>query len=168
MLAVAVEKTDGPVAVCYPRGGQGKYTSGWDHEDSCLLRSGDAVTIVSYGVLINQAEEAAELLAGEGISAEVIKLNTLAPLIPDRVLTSVKKTGCLVVAEECFHTGGIGQQLCQALLSAGVCPERVALCDCGDQFVDHGTVDQLRHSAGIDALGIAQCVREVCHGKSKA
>ena len=167
MLRVAVEKTDGPVAVCYPRGGQGKYTDAWNREDSCLLRRGDGVTLVSYGVLINQVLEAVDLLAEEGICPEVIKLNTLAPLVPDRILLSVKKTGRVVVAEECFHTGGVGQQLCQALLSAGVHPERVALCDCGDQFVDHGTVDQLRRSVGIDALGIAQAVREVCHGKSQ-
>ena len=107
------------------------------------------------------------VLGSAGICPEVIKLNTLAPLVPDRILLSVKKTGRVVVAEECFHTGGVGQQLCQALLSAGVHPERVALCDCGDQFVDHGTVDQLRRSVGIDALGIAQAVREVCHGKSQ-
>ena len=167
MLEQAVLHTRGPVAVRYPRGGQGRYTAGWNRRDEAVLREGNDVTVVSYGVLINEALDAADRAAEQGISPEVIKLNTLAPLMAEPVVESVRKTRRLMVVEDCVATGSIGQQLCAALAQAGVAPETVRLCNTGDRFIPHGSVAELRRSLGIDSGGIFQTITEVCHGKSQ-
>ena len=145
-----------------------KKGNGWNRRDEAILRRGRDVTLVSYGVLINEALDAADRAEALGISAEVIKLNTLAPLMAEGVAQSVRRTRRLVVAEECVATGSVGQQLCAALTLAGAAPEAVGLCNTGDRFVPHGAVEQLRRSIGIDADGILRTIVEVCHGKGEA
>ena len=167
MLRQAVLYTEGPVAVRYPRGGQGAYKEEWNCEDSLRLRKGKDVTIVTYGTLINEALEAVGLLEAAGIDAELLKLNTLAPLVAEPVLWSVRKTGKLVVVEDCFAVGSIGQQLCAALARSGVALRAVRLLNCGDSFVPQGTVAQLRQALKLDGQGIYETVCEVCDGQSE-
>ena len=69
------------------------------------------------------------------------------------------------MAEECFHTGSVGQRLCEAVLAWGITLRGLRLLSCGDRFVYQGSASQLRESVGIDAKGIVQAVCEVCHGK---
>ena len=76
-----------------------------------VARSGDDVTIVSFGIGMTYALEAAEKLAGEGINAEVIDLRTLRPLDYDTVLASVMKTNRMVTVEEGWPVGSIGNHL---------------------------------------------------------
>ena len=166
MLEEAVLSVEGPVAVRYPRGGQGQYTDGWNHRAALRLREGADVTLVSYGVLINEALAAAERLAAAGIRAEVLKLNQIAPLPAAEVAESVRKTGRLVAVEDCLAAGSVGQRLAAALEGAGV-PARVRLLNTGDRFVPHGSVAQLRRMLDIDAQGIFETVCEVCHGQDK-
>ncbi len=168
MLRHGVLEMDGPVAVRYPKGGQGPYKDGWNGKHAALLRQGTDVTLVAYGTLINEALAAAERLAAEGIGAEVIKLHVIAPLSVGEVLDSVRKTGRMVVVEECFSTGSVGQQLCASLTAAGIAPQAVRLCSCGEDFIQQGSVAQLRRSVGVDSEGIYQTVCEVCHGKEQA
>jgi len=163
MLRQAVLSDEGPAALRYPRGGEGAYAEPWSGENSTCLREGTEVTVVSYGTIINEV-----LAALDGsVSAEIIKLNVLAPLDASAVVESVRKTGRLVVVEECFATGGIGQQLCAALERAGIAAKELKLLSCGSDFVHQGSVAQLYHSLGIDAEGIRTCVNEVCHGESE-
>ena len=163
MLRQAVLYTDGPVAVRYPRGGQGRYQDGWNARDLTLLTRGRDVTLVTYGTLVEEALAAADLLDEEGISAEVVKLNTLAPLMSEQVYYSVKKTGRLVVAEDCFTAGSIGQQMLADMEERWGLSARVRLLTLGDQFIAQGSIPELRHSVGIDTQGIAAAVWEVCH-----
>lgn len=167
MLRQAVLFTEGPVAVRYPRGGQGEYTAPWNYEDSICLRKGRGVTIVTYGALVSEVLAAGRRLEEDGLDPEILKLNTLAPLVADPAVWSVRKTGRLVVVEDCFAVGSIGQQLCAALAAEGVAPERVRLLNSGDNFVSQGTVAQLRHKLKLDAEGIYQTVCEVCNGQSE-
>jgi len=76
-----------------------------------VKREGDHVTIVSYGKMINVANQAADLLAKDGIRAEVIDLLTLRPLDGETVCTSVRKTNRAVVVEEGWEVCGIGAQV---------------------------------------------------------
>ena len=167
MLRQAVLYTEGPVAVRYPRGGQGAYKEPWNCEDSLRLKKGTDVTIVTYGTLINEVLEACRLLEAAGIQAEILKLNTLAPLVAEPVIWSVQKTGKLMVVEDCFAVGSIGQQLCAALARSGVAPRAVRLLNCGDSFVPQGTVAQLRQALKLDGQGIYETVCEVCNGQSE-
>lgn len=165
MLRHAVLEERGPVALRYPRGGEGRYTAGWNGTAAVCLREGTDVTLVAYGTMVNEVLRAADVLSKRGTQAEVIKLNRIAPLEPELVLHSIEKTGVLVVAEECFHTGSVGQRLCEAVLARGIVLRGLRLLSCGDRFVYQGSVSQLRESVGIDAKGIVQAVCEVCHGK---
>lgn len=76
-----------------------------------LIRKGDDVTIVSWSATVHEAVAAAETLAGEGVSAEVIDLRTLWPWDKERVFDSVKKTGRLIVAHESVQAGGFGAEI---------------------------------------------------------
>jgi 2-oxoisovalerate dehydrogenase E1 component beta subunit len=76
-----------------------------------VARSGDDLTIIAYGLMFHESLKAAEALAKEGVSAEVIDLRTLAPLDKDAILTSVKKTGKALIVYEDNYTGGLGGEI---------------------------------------------------------
>ena len=164
LLRRAVLELPGPAAVRYPRGGEGEYRAGWSGEAADRLLAGADVTIVTYGTLTNEALRAARLLAEKGISADVIKLNRIAPLPLDLALESVSRTGRLVMAEDCFSAGSVGERLSAALAQAGIGAE-IRLANLGQRFVPQGTVPQLLRSLGLDAQGICACAAEVCHGE---
>ena len=75
MLAYAIKEVCGPVALRYPRGGEGLYAADSGTEPAVLLRQGGDITLVGYGVMINEVIRCAELLQQHGISAEIVKLN---------------------------------------------------------------------------------------------
>jgi pyruvate dehydrogenase E1 component beta subunit len=82
-----------------------------------VIRDGGDVTIATYGLMTHRATEAAESLAGEGVSCEVIDLRTLSPLDMDTVLESVEKTGRLVCVDEanprCSIAADVSASVCQ-------------------------------------------------------
>ncbi len=160
MLERAVLRLDGPAAVRYPRGGQGAYTGDAGDAPAVVLREGEDVTLVSYGVEINDALQAAVLLAGQGVSAEVVKLNVITPLDPALVVESVKKTKFLLTCEDAAAPNCVGERISSALEAAGV-PAQVCLVNCGNAFVRHGAVPVLKKELGLDGPGIAQRVLEV-------
>ena len=84
-----------------------------------IMREGTDVTIVSYSIGVGLALEAAEKLAGEGISAEVIDLRTIRPLDKATVLTSLAKTNRLIVAEEGWPTCSVGSEIIAICMEDG-------------------------------------------------
>ena len=76
-----------------------------------VKRSGEGITIVSYGLVLHYCLEAAEQVSQEGIDVEVVDLRTLKPLDKETVLESVKKTGRLLVVHEDNLTGGVGAEV---------------------------------------------------------
>ena len=162
MLRRAVYEIPGPVAVRYPRGGEGTlFTGESGSAGSCVLRPGGDITLVSYGVLVNQVLRCAQLLEADGIQAEIIKLNCITPLDMEEVARSVKKTGRLLVAEECAAGNCVGQRLCAGLLERGI-SARTALMNTGAGFVPHGSVGQLYQLCGLDGESLYHRAREVC------
>lgn len=165
MLEYAVLELDGPVAIRYPRGGEGDFHENYAASPAAVLRPGRDATLVAYGAMVQEVCKAAELLAQDGIQAEIIKLNTITPLPTQLVLESVKKTGVLLVAEDCVSGGSVGERLAACLEQAGV-PARTALCNLGTQFTTHGSVPQLRRLLELDAEGIYHRTKEVLpHGE---
>ncbi len=116
---------DGPVAVRYPRGGEGRRYPEWTGEGASLLRQGADVTLVSYGTMTDELLTAAELLVEQGTGAEVVKLHRVAPLDVEPVAESVRRTGRLLVLEDCNENGSIGQQLASALVQSGAAPRQM-------------------------------------------
>ena len=158
MLEYAMFTETGPVAVRYPRGGEGEYKDG-GAEEYKVVRQGADVTIAVYGTMVNEAMEAAELLAQEGISAEIIKLGRVLPLDAGPVLESARRTGRLVVAEEVCSSGCIGGRiLAEAGPDAGF---RARLLNLGEGIVGQGGTEKLRQLCGIDAAAIAKAAKEL-------
>lgn len=164
MLHRAVYEVDGPVAVRYPRGGQGDYQDDSGPAEAVVLRTGQDITLIGYGITINALLECAERLSREGIQAEVIKLNTITPLDAELAAASVRKTERLLVAEEVASGNCVGQRLAADLLERGI-SARVAFVNTGSGFVPHGSVSQLRTLCGLDGTSLYQKALEVCgHG----
>ena len=117
------------------------------------LAEGSDVTIVATGLMVHIALEAKDLLAAEGISAEVINIHTIKPLDVDLIASSAKKTGAVVTAEEHNIVGGLGGAVCEAL--AGVCPVPVVRVGVEDKFGKSGKVPALLEEYGLTAANIA-------------
>ena len=117
------------------------------------LAEGSDVTIVATGLMVHIALEAKELLAAEGISAEVINIHTIKPLDVEMITESAKKTGAVVTAEEHNIIGGLGGAVCEAL--AGTCPVPVVRVGVEDKFGKSGKVPALLEEYGLTAANIA-------------
>ncbi len=157
MLRFAVLSESGPVAVRYPKGAEGRYTFG-GAEPVKKLREGRDITILTYGISVNTALEAGEMLEKRGILVDIIKLGRIKPIDFGPIEESVRRTGRLLVLEEAVCAGSIGQQAAAELVSRGVCPVTLILKNLGDRFITHGRVDELRRMCGIDAVSVADAV----------
>lgn len=162
MLTWAVESCDGPVAVRYPRGTEGKYTaSAWDAAARVAPhRSGADVTLITYGTMINPVLDAADRLAQQGISCTVLRLLELSDLSAEEILRLMPEKKNVVIIEETAANSGVAQPLAWQL--RGLCPEcRVSGIDLGHDFVPHGSQQRLYEYCGLDAASIAQFVSGV-------
>jgi len=158
MLNLALYSVEGPAAVRYPRGGEGRFTQNTGKVPSAVLREGKDVTLVCYGVMINCMLEAAELLEKKGIDAEVIKLNIINPLDAEAVLRSLRKTGRLLVAEEVCAFGSVGTRLLAACAEEGLALKNAKALNLGSGIVSHGSVGELIKLAGLDTGSITEAV----------
>ena len=159
MLEDALFRCTGPVAVRYPRGGEGEYRGDAGEEALCCLRPGGDAAILTYGILVNEALAAAEALSAEGIRTAVWKLNRISPLSWEdiRPLADVR---CLVVTEDAMGAGCVGQRVTAILAENGREPERLVLRNLGKSFAPEGTVRQLWERYELDRRGMAAAVRE--------
>ena len=155
MLRWAVKEYNGPVAVRYPRGGDGEFkVSHWDPA-ACVVshRHGKDCAIITYGTMVNNAIAAADLLARKGIDISVIRLLKLNPL-PMEALEAVLSgiTRVLIVEEA---SAGIHEALAWQLRDY-----QIACIDLGSEYVTHGSVAELYRKYGMDAESIASRVQE--------
>lgn len=160
MLERAVKELTGPVAVRYPRGGQGAYTANSGDYPTVVLREGADITLVGYGVEINEVLAAAKQLEARGVHPEIVKLNVISPLDTALVMESIRKTGAVLVAEDCTASGCVGQRIAADMVKSGV-SGKVCLLNCGDSFVQHGAVTILKKELDLDGNGIARRAMEV-------
>ena len=163
MLRRAVLELTGPVAVRYPRGGEGAYRGCCGNETFTELRQGSDCTILTYGILINEALAAAELLHEAGVETRVVKLNAIAPLRNDEVLAALGHEKRLLVLEDCVGSGCVGQRLTAILAQQGCAPDKLFLKNLGDTIPCHGSVPQLYAQCGLDAASVAEALKEACH-----
>ena len=124
---------------------------------SYVLREGADVTLVAGGVEVAEALKAADLLAQEGLSAEVIDVFSVKPFDKPTLLASIKKTGCVVTCEEHSTVGGLGSAVADIIGENHPVPlERVGV---RDEFGTSGSPDELLAAYGLDAAGIAAKAR---------
>lgn len=127
------------------------------------LIEGSDVSIFATGHLVWEAILAEEMLAGKGISAEVINIHTIKPIDAKAILKSVAKTGCVVSAEEHQINGGLGDSIAQVLIQNQPAPmEYVGV---QDEFGESGTPDQLMKKYGLSAENIVKAALKVIKRK---
>lgn len=159
MTRQALFEIPGPVAVRYPRGGEGAFRGDMADKPVVRLRAGKDVTLLAYGMMVNHVLKAAELLAEMGVQAEVLKLNRISPL-EDDIIDFLGTPETLLVAEDSFGTGCVGQRVAAKLAERGKAPKKLILKNLGKTYAPEGSVSQLEHSFGLDAEGLAAAVWE--------
>lgn len=128
-----------------------------------LLSEGTDVTIIATGHLVWEALQAAEQLEAKGISAEVINIHTIKPLDEAAILDSVKKTGCVVTAEEHNFLGGLGESVSRTLVQHYPAPQEFVATQ--DTFGESGTPEQLMEKYGLNAEAIVKASEKVIKRK---
>ena len=161
MLEKAIFQTEGPVALRYPRGGEGQYKDCADG-DELVVRAGRDLTILCYGTMVNEALAAAELLEERKISAEVLKVNRIGDHPYPQTLRSVSKTGRLLAAEEVCAAGCLGETILALAVQRRIPVRGGRLLNLGDGIVAHGSRNELMRDHGIDAAAIARAAEELC------
>ena len=168
MLCWAVESYDGPVAVRYPRGTEGSYReSGWQGffglEKRGVVRchrKGTDVTLLTYGSMLENVLEAAELLEKKGLSVCVLRLLTLSVFPVEQILREMAPGRPLIVAEETAAGSGIREALASQLREVDAAC-RVTGLDLGKDYVPGGSMKELYHFCGLDGGAIAAFAEEV-------
>ena len=121
------------------------------------LRDGSDVTIVATGMMVQMALQAAEALAGEGISARVLDFHTIKPLDEELLTRAARETGAIVTTEEANILGGLGAAVCECL--AETCPVPVVRHGVEDCFGRSGPAKKVLAAYGLTAEGLAEKVR---------
>ena len=147
MFDIAMEQ---PKSVCvrYPRGSQGGFLQDCSGQDYTILSQGGDITIISYGMLINNALAASEMLERDGVSVQLIKLNKIFPF-------DIKEQLCqkIIVLEDVVYQGSIAHQLAQRYPG-------ITAINCGGEFVPQGSVAQLQEMLGLDAQSVYRTAKE--------
>lgn len=130
-----------------------------------VYEKGTDITIITTGLMTYQALVAAEQLYKDGIEAEVVHVPTIKPLDADTILKSVRKTGCVVTAEEGQIIGGLGGAIAELL--AENCPAPMKRIGMQDRFGESGTPNELLELFGLDAKHIRLAAHHVIDKKTK-
>jgi len=132
-----------------------------------LRREGSDLTIISAGLCVTEALQAAETLAGKGINASVVDMASLKPIDVELILERAQATGAIVTAENHSIIGGLGSAVAEVLMDEGIgLPfKRVGI---QDRFCEGGTTPYLMNKFGLDAVAIADAAREVMKKKEQS
>ncbi|WBU61770.1 pyruvate dehydrogenase complex E1 component subunit beta [Paracoccus albus] len=128
-----------------------------------IARSGKDVTIVSFGIGMSHALEAADKLAEEGIDAEVIDLRTLRPLDYDSIIASVQKTNRLVTVEEGFPVGSIGNHISAYVMENAFDYLDAPVINCTGKDVPMPYAANLEKHALTNAAEVIEAVKKVTY-----
>lgn len=121
-------------------------------EPVAVLRKGKDVSLLGYGILINELLSAADLLAEQGIQAQVLKLSRIDDIDATAIVSLLPKDVPVYIAEDCAEIGSVGEYL-----AAHLDGHSVRLLNLGrNGFVRQGSVHQQRESCGLDASSIAK------------
>lgn len=141
---IAMAKYEGPVYLRYGRPKVPNFTPE-NHEfkigKALVMNEGSDVSIFATGHMVFPALQAAYILEQKGITAEVVNIHTIKPLDTERILKSVRKTRCVVTAEEHLINGGLGDSIAQLLVRNLPCPQEYVAVD--DKFGESGSPAEL-------------------------
>ncbi len=158
----AIADMEGPVYLRFGRPKVANFTGAdepFEIGKAQKLVNGNDVTILATGHLVWKALLAQEELEKHGISAEVINIHTIKPLDDEAIIASVKKTGCVVTAEEHNYMGGLGESVARVLAKNNPAPQEFVAVN--DSFGESGTPDQLLEKYGLNEEAIVKAVKKV-------
>ncbi len=122
-----------------------------------LMKEGKDVTVVTNGETTSEALDAAEILAKDGIEAEIIHVPVVKPLDEETIIKSAKKTGKVITVENHSVIGGLGGAVCEALSEKY--PVKVHRIGINDQFGQSGTSDELMEYYGLTGNKLAETIK---------
>ena len=163
---IAIADYEGPVYLRFGRPKVANFTpvdQKFEIGKALMLSEGTDVTIVATGHLVWESLLAAEALEAKGISAEVINIHTIKPLDSEAIIKSVKKTGCIVTAEEHNYLGGLGESISGMLAMNHPTPQEFIATQ--DTFGESGTPAQLMEKYGLNNKAIEKAVLKVIERK---
>lgn len=163
---LAIAQHHGPVYLRFGRPKVANFTpenQKFEIGKAVQLQEGNDVTIVATGHLVWEALEAAKELHKNGVSAEVINIHTIKPLDAEAIIASVKKTGCVVTAEEHNFLGGLGESVARELSLTHPTPQEFVATQ--DTFGESGTPAQLMEKYGLNAAAIVKAAKKVISRK---
>ncbi len=164
---MAIADYEGPVYLRFGRPAVPNFTPAdqkFEIGKAVMLNEGADVSIFATGHLVWKAIEAGHKLAEKGINAEIINIHTIKPLDAQAILNSVRKTRCVVTAEEHQMNGGLGDSIAQLL--ARELPTPLEMVAVNDSFGESGTPDQLMTKYGLDAVNIVEAAERVIKRKN--
>ncbi|HSB68674.1 MAG TPA: transketolase C-terminal domain-containing protein [Candidatus Methylomirabilis sp.] len=132
---------------------------------AALFREGRDVTLIGSGLMVSRCLAAAETLAKEGISADVVNISTLKPLDTDLIVSCARRTGAVVTAENHTVLGGLGGAVAEVLGDAAPVPfRRVGI---QDRFGTSGPLDELFPEYGLTAKAVCEAARAALGAKTR-
>ena len=163
---IAIAEHNGPVYLRFGRPAVPIFTDKnqtFEIGKAVNLTEGNDITVIATGHLVWEALEASKVLLEKGISIEVINIHTIKPLDNQAILKSVKKTGCIVSAEEHNYLGGLGESISRVLAQNFPVPQEFVATN--DTFGESGTPKQLMEKYGIDSKSIVKACLKVLKRK---
>ncbi|MBZ9652037.1 transketolase family protein [Psychroflexus montanilacus] len=154
---IAIAEHEGPVYLRFGRPKVANFTpedQTFEIGKAVTLTEGNDVTIIATGHLVWEALEAAKALDEKGISAEVINIHTIKPLDETAILKSVRKTKCVVTAEEHNFLGGLGESVARTLTLNHPAPQEFVATE--DTFGESGEPLMLLDKYGLNAKAITE------------
>lgn len=159
---IAIAKHVGPVYLRFGRPKVPNFTpenQKFEIGKALMLHEGIDVTIFATGHMVWKAIEASKVLLEKGINPEIINIHTIKPLDAEAVLTSVRKTKCVVTAEEHQAAGGLGESI--AGLLGKHYPAPIEMVAVNDTFGESGTPEELMKKYGLDSADIVKAAQKV-------
>ncbi len=165
MLYTAVQYKGGPVAIRYPRGnGLGiPMKSGFDIVaigKAEIVRTGKDVAILALGNMVHQSQKAADLLAKDGIEAEVVDMRFVKPVDESMIADICARFRNVLTVEDHVVDGGFGSVVLETIQRLGIRSPRVRLHGLPASFIEHGSPAELAAMVKLDAPGIASVVKD--------
>ncbi|EMY80880.1 transketolase subunit [Psychroflexus gondwanensis ACAM 44] len=154
---LAIAEYEGPVYLRFGRPKVANFTpedQKFEIGKAVHLTEGNDVTIIATGHLVWEALEAAKILDEKGISAEVINIHTIKPLDETAILKSIRKTKCVVTAEEHNFLGGLGESVARTLTLNHPAPQEFVATN--DTFGESGEPLMLLDKYGLNAKAITE------------
>ena len=160
MIRYAVNTHKGPIAVRYPKGSADDLGGApFEPFKACILREGTDITIAALGSMVKTALEAADILAKDDISAEVIDLRSAHPLDFETLTKSINKTKRVLTLEDNEKSGGIGEKIGAHLASSDIYAE-LSIASFPDAFIPAGKQKELFEFYGLSPEKIAERISE--------